>query len=77
VINQVIVGWNITNPFVIGVGVRQGDSLSATLFNLILHKAQKNLEQSITILNRLTQICGYGDIILVIAKSLPPLEVLC
>jgi hypothetical protein len=30
-----------------------------------------------TILNRLTQICGYADDILVIARSLPALEVLC
>ena len=41
-----------------------------TLFNLILHKALKNLEQRNTILNRLTQICGY-------ARSLPVLEALC
>ena len=29
------------------------------------------------ILNRLTQICGYAEDILVIARSLPGLEVLC
>jgi len=29
------------------------------------------------ILNRLTQICGYADDILVIARSLPALEALC
>jgi hypothetical protein len=29
------------------------------------------------ILNRLTQICGYADDILVIARSLPALEVPC
>jgi hypothetical protein len=40
-------------------------------------KALKNLEQNNTILNRLTQICGYADDILVIARSLPALEVLC
>jgi hypothetical protein len=51
--------------------------LSATLFNLVLHKALKNLEQSNTILNRLTQICGYSDHILVIARNLPALEAMC
>jgi len=61
----------------LGRGVRQGDGLSATLFNLVLHKALKNLEQTNTILNRLTQICGYADDILVIARSLPALEALC
>jgi hypothetical protein len=47
------------------------------LFNLVLHKALKNLEHSNTILNRLTQICGYVDDILVISSTLPALEVLC
>ena len=61
---KVIVDGKISNPFVISRGVRQGDGLSATLFNLVLHKALKNLEQSNTILNRLTQICGYDDNIL-------------
>ena len=51
--------------------------MSATLFNLVLHKALKNLEESNTILNRLTQICGYADDILITARSLPALEALC
>jgi hypothetical protein len=74
---NVIVDGKIINSFVIGMAVRQGDGLSATLFSLVLHKALKNLEQSNTVLNRLTQICGYVDDILVIARSLPALEVLC
>jgi len=71
------VDGKISNPFVISRGVRQGDGLSATLFNLVLHKAPKNLKQSNTILNRLTQICGYADDILVVARSLPALEAMC
>ena len=47
------------------------------IFNLVLHKALKNLEQSNTILNRLTKICGYADDILVIARNLPALEAMC
>jgi len=74
---NVIVDGKISNPFVIGRRVRQGDGLSATPFNLILHKALKNLEQSNMILNRLTQICGYPDDILVIVRSLPALEAMC
>jgi len=74
---KVIVDGKISAPFVIGKGVRQGDGLSAALFNLTLHKALKNLEQSNTILNRLTQICGYADNILITAGSLPALEALC
>jgi hypothetical protein len=68
---KVIVNGKISNPFVIG------DGLSATLFSLVLHKALKNLEQSYMILNGLTQVCGYADDILVIARSLPALEALC
>ena len=41
---KVIMDGKISNPFAIGSGVRQGDGLSATLFNLALHKALKNLE---------------------------------
>ena len=74
---KVIVDGKISNTFFIDIGVRQGDGLSATLFILVLHTALKNVEQSNTILIRLTQICGYADDILVIARSLPALEALC
>ena len=71
---KVIVDGKISNPFVTGRGVRQVDGLSATLFNLVLHRALKNLVQSNMILNRLTQICGYANDILVIARSLTAFE---
>jgi sorting nexin-29 len=35
----------ISAPFTVDKGVRQGDGLSATLFNLILQKALKNLKK--------------------------------
>jgi hypothetical protein len=73
----VIVDGKISTPFGISMGVSKGDGLSATVFNFVLHKSMKNLEQSNTILNRLTQICGYADDILVTARSLPALEALC
>ena len=71
---KVIVDEKISNPFVTGRAVRQGDGLSATLFNLVLHKALKTREQSNTILNTMTQICRYADDILVIARNLSALE---
>ena len=74
---KVIVDGKISNPFAIGRGIRQGDGLSAALFSFALHKALKNLEQSNTILNRLTQICGYADGILVTARSRPALKAMC
>jgi len=51
---KVIVDGRISTPFSIIIGVRKGNGLSATLFNLVIHKALKTLEQSNTILNRLT-----------------------
>jgi hypothetical protein len=72
-----IVGGKISNPFVISRGFRQGDCLSATLFNLVLYKVLINLEHSNMILNRLTQICGCADDILVTERTLPAREVLC
>jgi len=71
---KVIVDGKISNPFVTSRGFRQGDGLSATLFNLVLHKALKNLELSNKTLDRMTQICAYADDILVTARSLPALE---
>jgi sorting nexin-29 len=49
---RVIVDGKVSTPFGISIGVRQGDGLSATLFNLVLHKALKNLQQNNMILNR-------------------------
>jgi len=66
---KVKVDGKISNTFLIDIEFRQGDGLSAALFSFVLHKAPKNLEQSNTILNRLTQICRYADDILVIARS--------
>jgi hypothetical protein len=45
---KVIVDGKISNPFVVGIGVRQGDALSAALFNLILHKALKTWKKATT-----------------------------
>ena len=71
---KVIVDGKISAPFTVDKGVRQRDGSSATMFNLTLHKALKNLEKKNNkILNRLTQICGHADDILVIARSLPAL----
>jgi len=66
-----------SNHFVVGREVRQGNGLLATLFNLLLNKTLKTPEQSNKTLNKLTQICGYANDILVTARSLPDLEALC
>jgi hypothetical protein len=65
---RVIVDGKVSTPFGISIGVRQGD--------LVLHRALKILQQNNTILNRLTQICGYADLILATARSRSALEAL-
>jgi hypothetical protein len=70
------VDGKISTNFGVSIGVRHGDGMSGTLFNLVLHKALINPEQSNTILNRLTQICGYAGDIVIIARSLPAFEAL-
>jgi len=52
--SKVILDRKISTSFGISIGVKRGDGLSATLFNLVLHKALKTLEKSNTILIRLT-----------------------
>jgi hypothetical protein len=38
---KVIVDGKVSNPFVVGIEVRQEDGLSVKQFNLVLHKALK------------------------------------
>jgi hypothetical protein len=42
---KVIVDGKISVPFTIDKGIRQGNGLLPTLYNLTLHKALKNLEK--------------------------------
>jgi len=51
---KVIMDGKVSTPFGVSIGVRQGDGLTATLFNLGLHKALINMEQSNMILKKLT-----------------------
>jgi hypothetical protein len=41
---KVLVGNQLTRPCAVTSGVREGDALSATLFNLALHKVIKKLK---------------------------------
>jgi hypothetical protein len=46
---KAVVDGKISNPVVISIGVKQGDGLSATLFNLILHKALEQINTNLWI----------------------------
>jgi hypothetical protein len=41
--------------------VRQGDALSATLFNLVLHTEIQDIQIKGTIENQMTQLFGYAN----------------
>ena len=60
---RVRVGGNATEPFEIRDGLKQGDGLSTTLFNLTLEYVVRKLQSGdpgVT-LNGTTQILGYAD----------------
>jgi hypothetical protein len=54
--------------------VRQGDSLSAVLFNLVLHKAIKHMEVKGAIVHKSKQVSGYADDIALIGRNLTALK---
>uniref|UniRef100_A0A8D9DTK6 Craniofacial development protein 2 n=1 Tax=Cacopsylla melanoneura TaxID=428564 RepID=A0A8D9DTK6_9HEMI len=70
---QVKVNNQLSEPFSINKGVRQGDGLSTTLFIVVLHYVIKHFDQRGTIFNKSTQICAYADDIALISRTKPRL----
>uniref|UniRef100_A0A0A9WMC2 Reverse transcriptase domain-containing protein n=1 Tax=Lygus hesperus TaxID=30085 RepID=A0A0A9WMC2_LYGHE len=58
---KVLVGKISSRNFEVTGGVRQGEALSAILFNLALHKAAKRVENRGSLTSRSSQIMGYAD----------------
>ena len=71
---RVIVGGLLSQNFDITAGVRQGDCLSAVLFNLTMSKVLKELKLSGTILYKSKQACVYADDIALIARNISALQ---
>jgi hypothetical protein len=60
---------SMSDPFNIDSGVRQGDALSATLFNIALHETVKDTIKTGSIVNKSWQICAYADNLVIIARN--------
>lgn len=68
------IGGKTSEAFKITTGVRQGDSLSAVLFNLCLHEAMKELRLEGTIVHKSTQTYAYADDIVLMARNMDSLK---
>lgn len=66
---KVLIQSTMTEDFEIKRGVKQGDELSTTIFNLILHHAIKDLHNGGHIMNRSYQILAYADDVTIMARS--------
>jgi len=59
----------LSNSFTFNAGVRQGDSLSTTLFILALHYGVQTIEQNGTIFTKVSHICAYADDIVIVTRT--------
>jgi hypothetical protein len=59
-----------TTDFRINIGVKQGDSLSPTLFNMVLDTVLTQLDMTGNISTRLKQLMAYADDIVIIELKL-------
>jgi hypothetical protein len=68
------VDGELTKPFNINMGVRQGDALSSMLFNLTLEASIRKLEISRHIGIKSIQVSVYADDIAIISRNKAALE---
>jgi hypothetical protein len=71
---KIKIGGKVSKAFNVLQGVRQGDGLSAVIFNLELDKVLKELKLNGNILYKSKQVCAYADDIALIAGNTPALQ---
>lgn len=59
-----------TESLVVNTGVRQGDAISATLFNLVLEYIVRKSKCNGTIINKESQLIAYADDVVIIARTI-------
>ena len=67
-------GNKLAESFIVSTGVRQGDTFSTILFNLILREAVNKIQISGTIANKTQQIFGYADDIALLGRNIVALK---
>ena len=72
--SKVRIHGKLTTPIIINSGVRQGDALSTTIFNLMLNYAIKEIDPRGNIFHKSIQICAYADDIVIIARNILDLK---
>ena len=74
---RIRVEQTMSEPFEVSTGLKQGDSLSPTLFNLALEKAIREMQMGTTgimIGQQCIQVLGFADDLNIIEKSLVDTE---
>jgi hypothetical protein len=74
--SRVKINGDLTEPFPVMQGLKQGDSIAPTLFNIALEFVIRNIQQNNNpiIYIQSTQIVGYADDLNIVSRNLPALH---
>jgi hypothetical protein len=72
--SKVLVANNSSRHFNISTGVRQGDALSAALFNVALNMVLEIIVEKENIVYKYKQICIYADDIVLVTRNTPAVK---
>jgi sorting nexin-29 len=72
--SKVLVANNNSGHLNISMGVRQGDALSAALFNVALNMVLEGIAENGNIVYKFKQICVYADDNVLVTRNTPTLK---